>query len=233
MAPIALSVNISKVQAFVDFLCDASDGRRDLARHEGPAATRALVIEKDTVRQMHPVRLAVIHQDPKCVLLGHCVRRARVEWSRLALGDLLHLAVQLRCRGLVESHLLLHAACADRVEHSKDAHAVTVGSVLWHVKGDLDVRHGSKVVNFRRTDLGNDGDEIGGIAEVAIVKVELDASLVAVLVDVVDTAGVEGRGAADDAVNLVSLVNQQLGQIGSILSSDPSDERNLPRGRIV
>ena len=52
--------------------------------------------------------------------------------------------------------------------------------------------HSTQVVNLSRLDVGNNGNEVGGIAQITIVEEELDSSFVAVTVDVVDTASVEG-----------------------------------------
>lgn len=46
--------------------------------------------------------------------------------------------------------------------------------VLRHVKGDLDVARCIKVVDFGWFDNGYDGNEIGGVAEIAIMQEELD-----------------------------------------------------------
>ena len=73
---------------------------------------------------------------------------------------------------------------------------------LWHIERNLDMTHGSQVVNFIRLHVRNDGNKIGCIAQVAIMKKKLDAGLVAVAVDVINTASVEGRRTTDDAMNL-------------------------------
>ena len=52
----------------------------------------------------------------------------------------------------------------------------------------------------------------------------LGAALVAVLVQVVDAAGVEGGGAADDAVHLVAFGQQLFGQVGAVLAGDAGEE---------
>jgi hypothetical protein len=39
-----------------------------------------------------------------------------------------------------------------------------------------------------------------------------------------DAVGVEGRGAADDAVNVVTFIQKQFGQVGTILAGDAGDE---------
>mmetsp|Transcript_42810 Transcript_42810/g.130196 ORF Transcript_42810/g.130196 Transcript_42810/m.130196 type:complete len:369 (+) Transcript_42810:193-1299(+) len=213
MAPIALGINIAKVQAFVNLLLNPRHSCSDLTCHECAATTRRLVVEKDTIRKVHPICLTVVHQNPESILLGHSVWGAGVEGSRLALGHLLNLSVQLRCRGLVKSHLLFHAARPNGIEHTQDTNTITISSIFWHVKGHLNVRHGAKVVYFGGANLGNNGDEIGGIAEVAVVQVELNTCLMPIFVNVVDTACVEGGGSADDAVNLVSLAEEELRQI--------------------
>lgn len=64
------------------------------------------------------------------------------------------------------------------------------------------MRHGSEIVDFGRADVGDDGDEVGGIAEVTVVKEEFDTSLVSVFVDVVDTSGIENGCTTDDSVYL-------------------------------
>ena len=62
--------------------------------------------------------------------------------------------------------------------------------------------HGSQIVNFIGFHVRNDCNKIGCIAQVAIMKKKLDAGLVAVAVDVINTASVEGRRTTDDAMNL-------------------------------
>ncbi len=45
-----------------------------------------------------------------------------------------------------------------------------------------------------------------------------------ILVDVVDPLGVEERGTALDAVNFIAFVEQELGEVGSVLSGDSGDQ---------
>jgi hypothetical protein len=44
---------------------------------------------------------------------------------------------------------------------------------------------------------------------------------------VVDTLRIEAAGSSNDSVNFVSLLNEQLRQVGSILPRNPCDERAL------
>lgn len=62
--------------------------------------------------------------------------------------------------------------------------------------------HRSQVVDLGRADVGDDGDEVGGITKITVVKEELNSGLVSVFVDVVDTSGIECGRTTDDAVDL-------------------------------
>ena len=171
------------------------------------------------------------------------------------------LAVKLARGGLVEAHLLLHSRRANRIEHAQDAEAVAVGRVLWHVKRDFDVTHGTQVVNLGGFDGADDGDQVGRVAEIAVVQKELDPRLVAVAVEAVDTSRVEARGATNNTMDLflssssarkrvrlcgcvrglddaqlgnsrsrtyrVTLLEQELGEVGAILTCDSCDQRNF------
>jgi hypothetical protein len=65
------------------------------------------------------------------------------------------------------------------------------------------VTHGSQVVNFRRPDFGNNGNQVGCIAQVTIMKKQFHASVMAIFVDMVDASCVERRGTTDDAMDLM------------------------------
>ena len=92
-------------------------------------------------------------------------------------------------------------------------------------KRDGDVALGAEVVDLVRPDAVDERGQAGGIGEVAIVEGERESGFVRVVVEVVDAAGVEGAGAADDAVDVVALRQEELGEVGAILPGDAGDER--------
>ncbi|KPL69497.1 hypothetical protein SZ64_16135 [Erythrobacter sp. SG61-1L] len=59
------------------------------------------------------------------------------------------------------------------------------------------------------------------------MEVEACIFHVRILIDLLDTAGVERGRAPLDAVNLVSLLQQQRRKIGAVLAGDTRDERNF------
>jgi hypothetical protein len=65
--------------------------------------------------------------------------------------------------------------------------------------------------------------KVAGVGEIPVMQKHFYAGFMPVFVEVIDTIRIEGAGPADNAVNLVAFIEQQLGQIRSVLSGDPGD----------
>ena len=76
---------------------------------------------------------------------------------------------------------------------------------------------GGQVVDLVRADQLEGAHQAVLVDEVAVVEDQAVA-------DVVDAPGVEGAAAADEAVDLVALLEQQLRQVAAVLAGDPGDE---------
>jgi hypothetical protein len=74
---------------------------------------------------------------------------------------------------------------------------------------------GGKVVNLVGLDLLDDPDHVRRVGKVAIMKKKACAGGVRVDVKMVDAACVEERRTTLDAVDLVALPEQELGQVGA------------------
>ena len=171
-------------------------------------AARGLVVEQDAVGSVQPVAFAVVARNPVGVQLGRCIRAARLEGGALTLrgwGGSEHLAGG----GLVVARL--DAAFAHRLQDADGAQPCGIPGVLGHVKADAHMRLGCQVVNLLRANVVDHVQERIGSGDIAVVQVEMHrlAVGVRVMVEVVDAARVEGAGAADEAVNLVTLPQQQ------------------------
>ena len=83
---------------------------------------------------------------------------------------------------------------------------------------------GAEVVDLVGPDDAQQFVDGAGVVEVAVVEEEFDPGFVGIAVEVVDPAGVEGGGAANHAVDLVPLGQQQFRQVGAVLAGDPCDE---------
>lgn len=173
MAPITTSVDVSEVQARLLAQRDFRGRSCDLARHERPPSTRTLVIEQDAITRKHPIRLTIVDNDPVRIQFSTSIGRPGVERRRLALRGFDDLTIELGRGRLIELDMFLQAARSDRVEQAKRAQSINVPSILRHLKRHLDVRLRPKVVHFGGLDLGDDINEVGTVAQVAVMQLEL------------------------------------------------------------
>ena len=98
--------------------------------------------------------------------------------------------------------------------------AVSVG---W-IQRDRHERHRGEVVDLVRVGGAQRVDERAVVEQVALVERDPVAQ-------VLDALELLGRGAADHAVDLVALLQQQLGQVGPVLAGDSRDQRSLHEAR--
>src|SRR6202171_5396525 len=94
-------------------------------------------------------------------------------------------------------------------------------------KADAHVRLRREVIHLVGVDGANQGHQASAVGEIAIVQEQSCARFVWVNVEMVDPRRVERRSSTDKPVDFVSLAQQQLGEIGAVLSGDPSYERSL------
>ncbi len=102
---------------------------------------------------------------------------------------------------------------ADGFEEAESAHANSVGGVDRHVEGDADMGLCAEVVDLVWFDIVHDLVDVVGVAEVSVVEFEFGAVDVRVLVDFIESFGVEGGGAADHAVDFVAFGEEELGEV--------------------
>jgi hypothetical protein len=70
-----------------------------------------------------------------------------------------------------------------------------------------------EVIDFVRLDALDDAREARRIRQVAVMQLQALVRVVYIALKVVDPVGVEQRRATLDAMHLVALVDQQLGQV--------------------
>jgi hypothetical protein len=137
-------------------------------------------------------------------------------------------AVKLRCRGLIEARFLLHAENTDRFEQSQDTKGIRIGSILGAFERDRDMALRGKVVNLRWPNLLHEAYQVRRIRHVAVVHQEWCLHvLVRIPVEMVDTRSVERGRAAFDAVHVVTLGKQEIGQIGAVLSRHTGNQSSM------
>lgn len=76
-----------------------------------------------------------------------------------------------------------------------------------------------QIVDLVGLDLAYQTDESGGIRQVAVMQMD------SIFLDqVVDASGIGNGSAADDAVDFIPLLQQELCQIGAVLTRDTGDQ---------
>ncbi len=118
----------------------------------------------------------------------------------------------------------MQAGFADGFQQTDGAGAGDVGGVFGTIEAHANMALGGEIVNFLRLNLAEQPRQGAGIGQVAIMEEQPVFSQVRVGVNAVQPAGVEGAGAADQAVNLVAFGEQQLREVGTVLPGDAGDE---------
>ena len=222
VAPVAEGIEVAEVEFVLQALGDAGGGEGDLAGDEGLATALALVVEEDAVAAEHAVGVAVLLDDPEAVLLGDGIGAEGVEGGVLVLRHFLDLAVELGGGGLVDLAAIGEAYLADGLDDAEHANGINIGGELGGVKADLHVALGGEVVDLRGAHVGDDADNGHGVAEVGIVEVEVGAAL-----EVSDALAVIDGGSADDAMDVIAFVEEEFGEVGTVLAGHARDEGNV------
>jgi hypothetical protein len=164
------------------------------------------VVEQDAVTSIDAIGFTIVDSDPVGVHLRHGIRAARVERRGFLLRGLLYQTIQLRGRCLVELGLLFQSQDADRFKDTQCTDTVSVSRVLRGLEGHGHMAHRSQVVDLVRLGLLDDADQVGGVGQIAVVQFEFGIIYVRVLVQMIDTVGVEQRGATLHTVHGVALL---------------------------
>ena len=135
------------------------------------------------------------------------------------LGNFLDLAVQFGGRSLVDAAGVFQTAETHSLQHAQHAGGVNIGGKLGHVKADLHVALGGKVVDFVGAHGADNGQDAHGVAEVAIVQVEVGMAF-----QVGNALTVVNGRTADDTVDIVAFFQQELCQIAAVLAGHAGDE---------
>ena len=182
------------------------------------------MVEEDAVDGVETVGLAIVAGHPVAIDLGRAVGRSRVERRVLRLRGRRG-TEHLRRARLVEARRQLDHA--DGFEQPCRAEAGRFAGELRLVEAHADVRLRTEVIDLVGCDLRQEGHEPRAVGEVAVVQEQAHVLEVRIAIEVVDPARVEGARPPNQAVDLITLLQQQLCEIGPILTGDAGDESLL------
>ena len=119
------------------------------------------------------------------------------------------------------------------LQQPEGSQGIGVGGVFGLLKRYLDMTLGGQVVDLVGLNLLHHVNQAGGIRHVAVVKHQAPLFLVGVLIQVVDAVGIQQGSAALDAMHFVPLFEQELGEIGAILTGDAGDQSSFQEGVLL
>ncbi len=85
----------------------------------------------------------------------------------------------------------------------------------------------TEMINFIRLQSVKKFDQVDRIAQIAVVQKHAHPVDVRIGIKMVDARSVKCAGAANDPVHFVAFLQQQIGQITTILAGDAGNERLL------
>ena len=170
------------------------------------------MVEQDAVAGIDAVGFAVIDGDPVGVELGYRIGTARIKRGGFLLRSLLHQPVQFGSGCLIKAGLLLKAKDADRFQDAQGTEAVGVGGVFRRFKRNGHMAHRGEVIDLVWLHLLDDTNQVGGVGQVSVMQFEFGIINVRVLIQMVDSIRIKQRSAPFDAVNHVTLLQQEFSQ---------------------
>ena len=213
-SPVTPCVEVSESQFRLKPEFDPGDTVGDLARDELQPPSRALVVEENTGHRVHAEALAIVDGDPVAVDLRHAVRTSRIERRRLPLRRLDHLPEHLARAGLIESGI--RRSLLRRLEHPCDTESGELAGQDGLCPRRTDEALRREIVDLVGLMLPHRVDE-----RMLVEQVRGDE--LHVIHNVGDALECGRRASPNHADDAVALVEQQLGQVGPVLSGDPRD----------
>ena len=181
------------------------------------------MIEENAGAAEHVVGLPVFLDDPVAVLLCHRIGAEGMEGGLLVLGNLLHLAIELRGGCLIHSACFFNSRdpyCLKNPQHAGGNH---ISRILGNIKGNLDMGLSRQVIHLVRLHLGHDLNQGHRVRQISIHQMEPGQPF-----QVGDPLPKIHGGSSDHSVDLIPFFQQKFRQKRPILAGYAGDQRFFP-----
>jgi hypothetical protein len=112
----------------------------------------------------------------------------------------------------------------DGFEEPKCAKAHGIGGMAGFGERYPDMRLRAEVVDLIGLNLFHNRSNAAGVGQVAIVQVKRNVHFLNIIEKMLDTARVNARNPANDAVDIVAFGEQQFGEVGAVLACNSGDK---------
>jgi hypothetical protein len=120
---------------------------------------------------------------------------------------------------------------ADPLEEPQCPHGRDIGGVGGLVEAHPHMALRGEVVDLRGADLADDPRQTTSVGHVAVMENQPRRGAEGLTAEVLEALGPGRTRTPHDAVDFIALGDEELGQIGAVLTSDACDERTLLDGR--
>ena len=124
----------------------------------------------------------------------------------------------LAARGLIEAGF--NAGAAEDLQDTRRPEGGDVSRVFGEIEAHPDVTLGAEVVDLVGLEVVDEIGQLLRIGQIPIMEKETDVREMLIVIKVIDPAAVKAARAADEAVDLVSFSEEELGKIRTILARD-------------
>jgi len=116
---------------------------------------------------------------------------------------------------------------AHRFEHARSAQTRHVTGIFWHIKRNTHMALGCQVVNLIRFGVVDHVSKAAGGAHISVMQEQPRCTVddMRILIQVVNAFCIESTRPADDAMDLVTFVQEEFSQVRSILTGNASNYR--------
>src|SRR6478672_10088898 len=195
VTPIALRIQISQIEFFLQPGLDAHSSASNLSRNKCFATPRALVVEKNSAGGEQVVRLAIINSHPMRVYLCRPIRAARIKWRGLSLRHFLNFSKHLGATSLIK--LGFDSRLTNCFQNSSSAQGRYIARIFRNIKAHAHVALRRQMVDLVGLDAIEKFNKIGRISDIAIMKKQTHAIDMWISVEVIYSTGIKSRGAAN------------------------------------
>lgn len=221
IAPVPPCVQVSQIERILFSGQDVGDRPADLAAYKGFTPPWTLVVKQNAITGKQVIAFSIVDRHPIGIEFGCRVRASGSERGGFVLGRR-GAPEHLGARRLIEAGR--QPAAVNRVQDARGAEARIVAGVFGHLETHLDMGLRAQMVDLVRPDVVNQVCKLLHAGEVSIMEEQPRVRVMEVLIEMVDAAGVERAGPADEAVDLVALGKQQFGKIRPVLPGNAGDE---------
>ena len=181
------------------------------------------MVKEDAVAGVQTVGLAVVDSDPVSVEFGHPIGGAGIKRGVFRLGDLSDFTKEFAGGSLVNACFPGESQQSYGLQEAEGPHPVGIGHIFRRIETHHHVAHGRQVVNFIGLHLLDDPRQVHRIGHIAVMEGEIPVLDVGVLIDMVYPLGIEEGTAPFQSVYHIPFFQEELAQVGTILSGDTSN----------